>query len=342
MHLQNGLAAAPVRTADVDLPVKAAGTEQGGIENVLPVGCGDDDDALVGREAVHLDEKLIECLLTLVMSAAKACTSAAAHGVDLVDEDDGGRHFFGLVEQVAHAACTDADVQLDKVGAGDRQERHAGFARDGAGQKRFAGARRADKQDALRNFCAQGSETLGIAQEFDNLGQLFLFFVGTGDVLEGDGLVGGDAEAGVGTGKLCHPAGAASVGPCGEHEPEKQDQAEADDVGQDSAIPGCGVRKVIIAFEDAGGFLLCDGLVEVCVEGFHIAELHRDVLGAVFLLAQVERERVAGQDERLDLFLLKQVEHIGIGQTRGAVRPEKRGGHGGEDQHQDEQQKQKA
>ena len=88
--------------------------------------------------------------------------------------------------------------------------------------------------------------------------------------------------------------------------------------------------------------MLCDGLVEVCVEGFHIAELHRDVLGAVFLLAQVERERVAGQDERLDLFLLKQVEHIGIGQTRGAVRPEKRGGHGGEDQHQDEQQKQKA
>ena len=119
MYLQDGLAAAPIRAADVDLPVETAGAEQRRVENVLPVGRGDDDDALVGREAVHLDEQLVQRLFALIVSAAKARASAAAHGVDLVDEDDGGGDLLGLLEQVAHAARADADVQLHKVRAGN-------------------------------------------------------------------------------------------------------------------------------------------------------------------------------------------------------------------------------
>ena len=44
-----------VGQADVDLPVEPAGTQQGGVQDVRPVGGGQDDDALVGGEAVHLD-----------------------------------------------------------------------------------------------------------------------------------------------------------------------------------------------------------------------------------------------------------------------------------------------
>src|ERR1700687_4930246 len=42
------------------------------IEHVGPVGGGDQDDAFVRLEAVHLDEELVERLLALVVAAAEA------------------------------------------------------------------------------------------------------------------------------------------------------------------------------------------------------------------------------------------------------------------------------
>src|SRR3712207_7646051 len=57
-------------------------------EDVRPVGRGDQDDAALGVEAVHLDQQLVERLLTLVVTAAHAGAAVPADGVDLVDEDD--------------------------------------------------------------------------------------------------------------------------------------------------------------------------------------------------------------------------------------------------------------
>ena len=55
-----------------------------------PVGRGDDDDAAVRLEAVHLDEQLVQRLLALFV-AERVAAAAAADGVELVDEDDAGR-----------------------------------------------------------------------------------------------------------------------------------------------------------------------------------------------------------------------------------------------------------
>ena len=54
-------------------------------------------------------------LLTLVVAAAHAGAALAADRVDLIDEDDAGRFALGLLEQVAHAARTDADEQFDEL-----------------------------------------------------------------------------------------------------------------------------------------------------------------------------------------------------------------------------------
>ena len=59
MYLEDLLAALDVGIVDDDLPVKAAGAQQGGVEDIAAVGRGDDDDPLVGAEAVHLDEQLV-------------------------------------------------------------------------------------------------------------------------------------------------------------------------------------------------------------------------------------------------------------------------------------------
>lgn len=71
MNLQDCLAAVKIGDIDRDLAVKPSGTEQGGVENVGTGGRRHDDNAVVGAEAVHFDEQLVERLLALIMSAAE-------------------------------------------------------------------------------------------------------------------------------------------------------------------------------------------------------------------------------------------------------------------------------
>ena len=172
VDLEDLRAALAVRAVDGDLAVEAAGAQQGGIEDVGPVGGRDHDDVVLGLEAVHLDQELVERLLALVVAAAEAGAAMAADGVDLVHEDDAGRVLLGLLEEVAHAGGADADEHLDEVRAGDREERHARLTRDGAGEQRLAGAGRPVEQHALRDPGAERLELLRVLEELLDLVQL--------------------------------------------------------------------------------------------------------------------------------------------------------------------------
>ena len=186
MNLEDLLAADDVRIGHHDLAVEAAGTQQRGIEHVGTVGRGDQDHALVGLEAVHLDQQLVQRLLALVIAAAETGATVTADRVDFVDEDDARRILLGLLEHVADARGADADEHFDEVRTGNGEERHVGFARDRARDQGLAGAGRADQQHAARNAAAEALEFAGIAQEFDDLLQVLLGLVDAGDVLESD------------------------------------------------------------------------------------------------------------------------------------------------------------
>lgn len=151
MYAQNILSAAHIRVAHHHLAVETAGTHQSRVQNIRAVRCRNHDDTLVRAEAVHLNEQLVQRLLTFVVAAAETRAALAAHGIDFIDEDDARVVFLGFVEQVTHTRCTDADEHLHEVGTRNGEERHAGFACNGARQKRFTGARRANEQHALRN-----------------------------------------------------------------------------------------------------------------------------------------------------------------------------------------------
>ncbi len=151
-------AAREVGGVDADLAVEAARAQQRRVEDVGSVGRRDQDDSTAHVESVHLDQQLVEGLLALVVAAAHAGAAVASDGVDLVDEHDGRGVLLGLLEQVADAAGADADEHLDEVGAGDRVERDACLAGDGAGQQRLAGAGLAVQQNALGDLGADGLE----------------------------------------------------------------------------------------------------------------------------------------------------------------------------------------
>ena len=177
-----------VRAADDHAPVEAAGAQQRRVEDLGPVGGGEHDHRVVGLEAVHLGEDLVERLLALVVAAAsrrRPPSARAADRVELVDEDDRGRGLLGLLEEVAHPRGADADDRLDELRGRHREERDAGLARDRAGEQRLAGAGRADEQHAARDAPAELAVLLRVLQEVDDLDQLALGLLDAGHVLEG-------------------------------------------------------------------------------------------------------------------------------------------------------------
>ena len=158
-----------VGTVDDDLSVEAARAEERRVEHVRPVRRGEKDDALVRLEPVHLDEKLVQRLLALVVSAAETGASHPTDGVHLVDEDDARGVGLALLEEVTNAGGADADEHLDEVGPADRQERDLGLAGYRAGEKRLARAGRSHEERALRDLAAEPLELVRLAQELDDL-----------------------------------------------------------------------------------------------------------------------------------------------------------------------------
>ena len=189
VHAQDLLAAPDVGQRHIHLAVKAPWAQQGGVQNVGAVGRCHHDHAQVGLEAVHLDEHLVQRLLALVVATAQACATLTAHGVDFVDEDDAGSVLLGVLEHVAYAGRAHADEHFHKVGTRDAEERYLGFARDGLGQQRLAGARRADQQQTARNASAKLLELARILEEVHDFLHFFLGFVAASDIGKGDGVV---------------------------------------------------------------------------------------------------------------------------------------------------------
>mmetsp|Transcript_46831 Transcript_46831/g.107560 ORF Transcript_46831/g.107560 Transcript_46831/m.107560 type:complete len:213 (-) Transcript_46831:133-771(-) len=168
-------------------PVEPAGSDEGLVEDTRLVGRGDHDEALVLREAVHLDQQRVE---RLRVQRAALVVPRGADRVDLVDEDDRRRQLPRGGEERAHAACADADVLLVEAGGGGGEEGHARLAGDGAREERLARARRPLEQHAARHLRAEPREGVRVAQEGDGLAQLRLHLVDAVHVVEARRAVG--------------------------------------------------------------------------------------------------------------------------------------------------------
>jgi hypothetical protein len=193
---QDGEALFEVRERHHDLAVEAARTQQSRVQDVGPIGGGDDDDALGRVEPVHLREHLVERLLAFVVPAAEAGAPLAADRVDLVDEDDGRRLLAGRLEQVADPAGADADEHLHEVRAAHRQEGDACLTGHRPRQQRLARSGRAHEQHALGDLGPDVAEPPRGLQEVDDLADLLFDARIARHVTEGGGRPVGAEEPG--------------------------------------------------------------------------------------------------------------------------------------------------
>ena len=237
MDAEDLQAAGVVGPVDHHLAIETAGSHQGRIQHVRPVGGGHDDDAGVALEAVHLGEQLVEGLLALVVATAEPGAPLAADGVDLIDEDDAGGVLLGLLEEVAHPAGADTDEHLDELGTGDREEGHTGLPRDGLGEQGLAGAGRAHQQHSFGDLGADGGEAIGILEEVDHLGELELGALDAGHITEGDLGLRFHLHPGLALAEVHGRVAAAALG-APQQEEETTEQQQGEDQAADRLLPG--------------------------------------------------------------------------------------------------------
>ena len=120
------------------------------------------------------------------MSTAEPGSPVTPHGVDLVDEDDTRRVRLALLEQITHAARSDADEHLDEIRAGHREERPTRLTGHRTGQESLPRSRGTDQKCALRQATSQSAKLRRILQELDDLLQVLLRLVGAGHIRERD------------------------------------------------------------------------------------------------------------------------------------------------------------
>ena len=112
MYFQDPLATLNVGPVQDDTPIKTARTQQCRIRDVRPVRCSNDDYVCVSSKAIHLDQDLVEGLLSLIMRTTQSRTAMASHGVDLVHKDDARRIAFGLFEEIPNPSRADSHEHL--------------------------------------------------------------------------------------------------------------------------------------------------------------------------------------------------------------------------------------
>ena len=184
MHLEHLLAALEVRRIHTHLAVKAARTQQGRVEDVGTVGGRNHDDVGVDVKAIHLHQHLVKGLLAFVVTTTHAGAAVAAHGIDLVNKDDGRAVLLGLLKEVAHAAGANAHEHLHKIRAANAEERHPCLACNGARKKSLSRSRRAVQQNALRDLGAYRLELGWAGEELLNLAKLLDCLVNTCDIVK--------------------------------------------------------------------------------------------------------------------------------------------------------------
>ena len=144
---------------ELNLSVNSAGTNEGRVKRLDFVGGHNNLDITTRVETVKLVEKLEHSTLDLALSSRVGVVPAITHSyqphslqaipaehdsplgtdsVDLIDEDDTGRHLLGDPEQLAHKLGSISEVLLDKLGSDNSQERRRCLVRHSLGQQRLS------------------------------------------------------------------------------------------------------------------------------------------------------------------------------------------------------------
>ena len=164
----------------------------------------------------------------------------------------------------------------------------------------------------MGNPGADLGEFLGIFQEIHNLLQFFLFLVRPGNIRKGDLFPVRHAQNGAGLAEIIQ--GVIVVGPAHHKAPDKQQHQPHNQQGQDQVIGGHALSgSEMKGFQHAGIVLLHKQVVHFRAESVGIRQRRRDRGLPGVGLVQVHGDHIVIHHKGLDLLVLEQLQHFGIG-----------------------------
>ena len=98
MDFEDRFTAVDVGPIDYDLPIEAAGPQQGLIQNFRRIRRRHDDDARGSIEAIHLGQELVQRLFPLIITEKNSAARRArlSDSIEFIDKDDARRAFLRL------------------------------------------------------------------------------------------------------------------------------------------------------------------------------------------------------------------------------------------------------
>merc|ERR1712192_295507 len=91
-----------IRERELNFPVNSARPDQGWVKGLNPIGRHDHLGVSACIKSIQLVEQFQHCPLDLSFSAAVAVVPFSPHGINLINEDNGGTMFISHPEQLSH------------------------------------------------------------------------------------------------------------------------------------------------------------------------------------------------------------------------------------------------
>ncbi|TFB02298.1 hypothetical protein CCMA1212_006004 [Trichoderma ghanense] len=161
VDLENLQTASRVGDANVNLAVETTESSQGRVDGVGSVGGGHDDDVGARLHAVHEGEQLRH---DTALNFTIGLVSLGGDGIDLVDEDDGGRVLLSLLKGLSQIRLGLSGHLGHNLGTIDEEEESASLVGDSTSHESLTGTGRTVEQDTSRRLDTDGLEQLGMAE----------------------------------------------------------------------------------------------------------------------------------------------------------------------------------
>src|SRR5210317_2034140 len=131
--------------------VETTCAEEGVVKDIDTVRSSDDYDTSLIVETVHLGEKLVDGLLTLVIGGHVSTTTLLTDSINLIDEDDTRLILSCLLEKFAYALGSNTYEHLNEVGGRTLDEGDVGLTSDGSSEEGLTRTWSTSEEGTTRN-----------------------------------------------------------------------------------------------------------------------------------------------------------------------------------------------
>ena len=115
MNIEDFFSASYIRSSNMNLSVKSTRSHNSRIQNIHSVGSSHYNDALIDTKTIHLYKHLIQCLFTLIVSAAHTCSTFSGHCINLINKYNTRRILLGVLKKVSNSGCTYTHEHLYEI-----------------------------------------------------------------------------------------------------------------------------------------------------------------------------------------------------------------------------------